>query len=73
MDCTMGKDFDRDAELAALARLVVYARESARVLGSKNIEAGLSVTLEAIMEELGGDVEIARLVTTRSATGRNYQ
>lgn len=71
----MTQDIDRNAELAALGRLLVYARDTARLLKSREVEAGLSVTLEAISKELRSDVEIdlAKLVTSRMATKNNYQ
>ncbi len=69
------QDIDRNAELAALGRLLVYARDTARLLKSREVEAGISVTLEAISKELRSDVEIdlAKLVTSRIATRNNYQ
>jgi hypothetical protein len=71
----MTQDIDRDAELAALARLLVYARDTARMLKSREVEAGLLVTLEAISRELQSDVEIdiAKLVVSRIAPGNSYQ
>lgn len=71
----MTHDIDRNAELEALARLLVYARDTARLLQSREVEAGLSVTLEAISMELHSDVEvdIARLVASRTAAGNRYQ
>ncbi|WP_105386595.1 hypothetical protein [Neorhizobium alkalisoli] len=71
----MTQDNDRNAELVALGRLLIYARDTARLLNSREVEAGLSVTLEAIGKELRSDVEIdiAKLVTSRNATRNNYQ
>jgi len=71
----MTQDIDRNAELAALGRLLVYARDTARLLKCREIEAGLSVTLEAVSKELLSDVEIdiAKSVTSRMAARNNYQ
>jgi hypothetical protein len=71
----MTQDTDRNAELAALGRLLIYARDTARVLKAREVEAGLSVTLEVISKELRSDAEIdlAKLVTSRMATRTNYQ
>jgi nucleoid DNA-binding protein len=71
----MTQDIDRNAELAALGRLLVYARDTARLLKSREVEACISVTLEAISKELRSDVEIdlAKLVTSRMTTRNNYQ
>lgn len=69
------QDVDRKAELVALARLVIYARETAKGLKSIEVEAGLSVTLEAITRELTGDAEVdMRAIGQASKTpGQTYQ
>lgn len=44
---------DRQNELAALARLVIYARGCAGLIKATEVEERLSATLEAITSELG--------------------
>jgi hypothetical protein len=64
---------DREAELVALARLVIYARETAKGLKSIEVEAGLSVTLEAITKELAGDIDVTATKHSRKTPGQTYQ
>ncbi|MGK6317460.1 hypothetical protein [Neorhizobium sp. DT-125] len=75
MACSDLQDSDREAELVALARLVIYARETAKGLKSAEVEAGLSVTLEAITRELTGDIEITvrSVRQSRKTPGQTYQ
>ncbi|MFB9948456.1 hypothetical protein ACFFP0_06320 [Rhizobium puerariae] len=75
MACVELQNIDREAELVALARLVIYARETARGLRSGEVEAGLSVTLEAITKELTGDIDMDVAAAGKSGepTGRRYQ
>lgn len=69
------KNIDRETELVALARMVIYARETARELKSSEVEAGLSVTLEAITKELTGDmtIDVSGIEQSRKTRGRSYQ
>lgn len=69
------QNLDREAELVALARMIIYARETARGLKSSEVEAGLSVTLEAITKELTSDidVDVSVIEQSRKASGRSYQ
>ncbi|MCC2609353.1 hypothetical protein ABK249_11310 [Neorhizobium sp. Rsf11] len=75
MECLDFEGVDRKAELVALARLVIYARETAKGLKSIEVEAGLSVTLEAITRELTADMDIDLGAIERSSKtpGQTYQ
>ncbi|CDN51470.1 Hypothetical protein NGAL_HAMBI2427_54810 [Neorhizobium galegae bv. orientalis] len=64
---------DMEAELVALARLVIYAREIAKGLKSIEVEAGLSVTLEAITKELTGDLDVTAARHSRKTPSQTYQ
>lgn len=44
---------DRNDELAALARLVIYARGCAGIIKATQVEERLNATLDAITSELG--------------------
>ncbi|CDZ29925.1 Hypothetical protein NGAL_HAMBI1146_07700 [Neorhizobium galegae bv. officinalis] len=63
---------DKEAELVALARLVIYAREAAKGLRSIEVEAGLTVTLEAITRELTG-VDVGETDHSPKTPGQTYQ
>ncbi|KQQ38784.1 hypothetical protein ASG19_07170 [Rhizobium sp. Leaf306] len=52
---------DRHDELAALARLVIYARGCAELIQAKDVEERLVYALDAIKSELG-DARDASLV-----------
>jgi hypothetical protein len=43
---------DRDEEIAALARLVTYARRTAEELGAESARHCLNMALKALLEEL---------------------
>ncbi|WP_172746456.1 hypothetical protein [Neorhizobium sp. T25_13] len=64
---------DMEVELVALARLVIYAREIAKGLKSIEVEAGLSVTLEAITKELTGDLDVTATKHSRKTSSQTYQ
>ncbi|CDZ46484.1 hypothetical protein [Neorhizobium galegae] len=64
---------DMEVELVALARLVIYAREIAKGLKSIEVEAGLSVTLEAITKELTGDLDVKATKHSRKTSSQTYQ
>lgn len=61
---------DRRDELAALARLVVYARGCAEIIQAKHVEERLLHTLEAIKSELGDtrDASLLDIVSNTSST-----
>jgi hypothetical protein len=46
-------EIDRNAELVALARLVIYARESAASINAGPVQERLAAALQAITAELG--------------------
>ncbi|WP_172716862.1 MULTISPECIES: hypothetical protein [Neorhizobium] len=64
---------DMEAELVALARLVIYAREIAKGLKSIEVEAGFSVTLEAITKELTGGPDATATKYSRKTSSQTYQ
>jgi hypothetical protein len=45
---------NRESELTAIARLVIYAQAAVRDLGAKDVEQHLANTLDAIGRELQG-------------------
>lgn len=73
MNLAVKDNLDRQAELVALARLVIYARESARSLNSKDVEEGLAGTLEAITRELDDSFQRAAARKNLRVTSGRYQ
>lgn len=52
MDAILQGPVSREAELTALARLVIYARAAARDLGAKGVDHQLAEALDAVVREL---------------------
>lgn len=61
MDAILQSPVSRDAELTALARLVMYAQAAARDLGAKEVDHQLAKTLDAIVRELENPSEDAEV------------
>lgn len=47
------KQSERQQELAALARLINHARQSAEDIGAENVSKSLNVALIALLDEAG--------------------
>ena len=54
MDAIVQSAVNRESELTAIARLVIYAQAAVRDLGVKDVEHHLANTLDAIVRELQG-------------------
>lgn len=52
MDAIIESPVNREAELTALARLVIYAQSAARDLGASEVESQLAKSLLAIVRDL---------------------
>lgn len=61
MDAILQSPVSRDAELTALARLVMYAQAAARDLGAKEVDQQLAKSLDAIVRELENPSEDAEM------------
>jgi len=57
MDAILQSPVSREAELTALARLVMYAQSAARDLGAQEADHQLAKALDAIVRELENPIE----------------
>jgi len=67
MDAIVESPVNREAELTALARLVIYAQAASRDLGAHEVESKLAESLLAIVRELedpSSGSELQSTVTT---------
>jgi hypothetical protein len=67
MDAILQGPVSREAELTALARLVMYAQAAARDLGAREVDHHLAKSLDAIVRELenpSDDAEMQAITST---------